>query len=389
MACILKAPSSASCGVIVFTTHERDQQIKLDSELQKAIGQLKKRWLIGLHHNWHDWNFKHDPLFDFSMAGDGDLREVHKKDFPRISMDACNFVPNSFRSGSGEKFWDILYVARAVNFKRIPEFFSTIRQLYDSGYKYRVLFICPVPPYSPSEEKTVFYKIRETYDKMFSEDEKNLFNLLTIEYRYPFPFDLETLAHFYRSCKVFVHTADDERRCRVASYAWASGLPVVGMDCVGGLLPEEARNPPYFFETKRYSDFPKLITKAIDSFPMQNWDCSLMQLTFSESHTPNILDQCLSQIAQDSGHPFRVGDLSRKNLSIRLGRHHNNTSGPNSIDSSLPSLVQWLERGEVDLQAMLDSNDPEKTIQASMKGTHLGRKLLERFFPRVHPEEKS
>ena len=263
MACILKAHSSVSCGVLVVTTQERDHQLRNNPELRKAIEGLKDRYLIGLHHNWHDWKFKYDALFDFSMAGDGDLIEVDGKEVPRIPMDACNFVQDTFHPGKGEKFWDILYVARAVNFKRIPEFFDAIRRLYDSGKRYRVLFICPVPPYDPNEEKTVFYKIRDVYDKMFSENEKDFFTLLTIEYRYPFPFDLDTLAHFYRSSKVFVHTADDERRCRVAAYAWASGLPVVGMDCVGGLLPLEARRSPYMFECKRYADFPDQIIKAI------------------------------------------------------------------------------------------------------------------------------
>jgi len=367
MACILKAPSSASCGVIVITTQERDQQVKVEPKLQKAIRDLKGRWLIGLHHNWHDWKFKHDPLFDFSMAGDGDLIEIDGKEITRIPMDACNFVSNSFHTGASEKFWDILYVARAVNFKRIPEFFDAMRQLFDRGYKYRVLFICPVPPYDPSEERTVFYKIRKVYDQMFSEIEKDLFNLLTIEYRYPFPFDLDTLAYFYRSSKVFVHTADDERRCRVAAYAWASGLPVVGMSCVGGLLPTAARSTPYFFEANRYADFPDQIIKAVSSLPSREWDQSLMRHTFAESCTPNVLDQWLSKMAERQGHLYRLGNLSHNNLSIRLGRHHNGVAGTNSLKATLPDLVDWLNKNDKRLQPFLDSQDPEHAIQTSVQ----------------------
>ena len=114
---------------------------------------FEEKLAYGLHHNWHDWNFKYDPLFDFSMAGDGDLIEVDSKYVPRIPMDACNFVEEDFYPGTAEKFWDILFVARAVFFKRIPEFFKTVRELYDRGHMYRVLFICPVPPYDPNEEK--------------------------------------------------------------------------------------------------------------------------------------------------------------------------------------------------------------------------------------------
>ena len=381
MACILRAPSADSCGVMVVTTQERDHQINGDSELRKAIDALKGRWLIGLHHNWHDWHFKYDPLFDFSMAGDGDLIEVGGKAVPRIPMDACNFVQETFHPGVAEKFWDILYVARAVNFKRIPEFFDAIRKLYDQGHKYRVLFICPVAPYDPKEEKTVFYKIRDVYDKMFSESEKDLFNLLTIDYRYPFPFDLNTLAHFYRSSKVFVHTADDERRCRVASYAWASGLPVVGMECVGGLLPSEARESPYFFEPKSYADFPAEIIKAISSLPAQGWDQVLMQETFSEAYTPNTLDLWLSRMAERRGLAYQAGRLSRANLSIRLGRHHNGVEGPNCLKAVLLDFVHWLDSSHDKLPALLELQDPERAIQGSMEPVGVAG-LLGRIFSR-------
>ena len=296
-------------------------------------------------------------------------------------MDACNFVQEVFRPGTTEKFWDILYVARAVNFKRIPEFFAAVRKLYDLGYKYRVLFICPVPPYDPKEEKSVFYNIREVYDKMYSEEEKDLFNLLTIKYRYPFPFDLDTLAHFYRSSKVFVHTADDERRCRVASYAWASGLPVVGMDCVGGLLPPKARRPPYFFEPKGYAEFPDQIVKAISSLPCSDWSSDLMRATFCESTTPDVLDKWLLEMAGHRGLPCQLGQVSRANLSIRLGRHHNGVASPNSLKTTLMDLVGWLSVSEDKILPLLDLPDPERAIQASIVLTGVPS-MLGRIFSR-------
>lgn len=383
MACILKAPSAHSCGVMIISTQERDHQINRDPTLREAINQLKKdRWLIGLHHNWHDLKFTYDPLYDFSMAGEGDLVEVQGKEVPLIPMDACNFVPDIFRPGAGEKFWDILYVARAVNFKRIPEFFESIRRLYDAGHKYRVLFICPVPPYDPKEEKTVFYKIREAYDKLFSEPEKDLFNLLTINYRYPFPFDLETLAHFYRSSKIFVHTADDERRCRVAAYAWASGLPVVGMECVGGLLPSHARCAPYFFEPKRYANFPDQIVKAISSLPAQDWDQDLMRATFSESSTPETLNRWLHKMAERRGLNYDQSGLSRMNLSIRLGRHHNGVEGPNSLKTALKDFVNWVAANEGRLPEFLDAKDPERLMQATMAPSGMAG-LLKRLVSRT------
>ena len=362
MACILRAPSANSSGVLVITTPERDLQIKKSGELRSKLESIKNTWLIGLHHNWHDHQFKMDPIFDFSMAGEGDLREVNGSHFHLLPMDACNFVPQAFQPSHGEKFWDILYVARAVYFKRIPEFFDCIRRLYDQGHRYRVLFICPIPPYDPNDEKTVFYKIRETYDSLFTEDEKNLFTLLTIDYRYPFPFDLESLAFFYRSSKIFIHTADDERRCRVAAYAWASGLPVVGMECVSGLLSSENRRKPYFYEVRKYADFPSKIKAALNDFSSMNWDQTEMDKHFNEIQSINHLDQLISSIAKTKNMPYLSGGLAGKNLSIRLGRHHNGNHGPNSLKTSLSDLIQQISLQPIDCQ-IINSADPEIELQ--------------------------
>ena len=373
MACILKVPSPNSAGVIIITTQERDKQIKSIPDLRAAIEGIKDKWLVGLHHNWHDFKFNYDPLFDFSMAGEDDLVEVSKKQFALIPIDACNFVPPTFKVGSGEKFWDILYVARAVYFKRIPEFFQAIRELYDLGYKYRVLFICPVPPYDPADKKTAFYKIRESYDRLFSEEEKDLFNLLTIEYRYPFPFDLDTLAFFYRSSKVFVHTADDERRCRVAAYAWASGLPVVGMDCVAGLISKDLQHPPYFYEVKDYSEFPRQLISAVEGVQTMEWDQRMMKQFFGEVETANILDKNLFKIAKAKGVSYELGGLIDKNLSIRLGRHHNGIKGPNSLETPLLDLLEHIPELTSE-DEIFKADDPERALKVKgVKNSLLSR----------------
>lgn len=372
MACIVKAPSSATKGVVVFTTQERDHQIRKDPALERMIAALKQDWLVGLHHNWHDPAFHYDSLFDFSMAGYGDLTEVDGADVPLVPMDACNFVPKNFFPGKGEKFWDVLFVARAVFFKRIPEFFKTIRALYDRGNMVRVLFICPVPPFDPAEKKTVLFDIREIYDGMFSEAERDLFNLLTIDYRYPFPFDLDTLGYFYRSSKVFVHTANDERRCRVAAYAWASGMPVVSMSCVASLLTPELQNPPYFFEAKDYRDFPDKIVEAIASVSSPDWDQGLVSRQFSETASTETFDGHLQAIAARTDSRYQRGKMWDRNLSIRLGRHHLGKEGPNSLAPVLGAFVAWLNEHNGSLEKYQSEEDPEKVMDAAFGNSGRG-----------------
>jgi glycosyltransferase involved in cell wall biosynthesis len=355
--------------VLTITTQERDNQIARSSALRSSIEALKSNWLIGLHHNWHDHAFKYDPLFDFSMAGEGDLIEVNGTDVPLITMDACNFVPPTFQPGNAEKFWDVLYVARAVFFKRIPEFFQTVRTLYDQGHLLRVLFICPVPPFDPTEKKTVFYDIREVYDSLFSESEKKLFTLLTIDYLYPFPFDLETLSYFYRSSKIFVHSADDERRCRVAAYAWASGLPVVAMDCVSGLLAPERRREPYFYAAATYADFPVQIVRACQNLSLLEWDAGAMKRQFIETDTVHTLNVHLGKFALANRRIWDDVGISGANLSIRLGRHHLGKSGPNSLKLDLSGLIGWLPLHNDVLSQLLRLDDPESGIEKLATGT--------------------
>ncbi len=364
MASIIKIPAPDAPGVVVFTTQERDHIIHQDPETARAVEALKKRWVIGLHHNWHDWSFNYDPLFDFSMAGEGDLIEVDGKPFERLPMDACNFVPESFYPARGEKFWDILYVARAVSFKRIPEFFQAVRELYDRGHMYRVLLISPVPPYQKGEEKTVFYEIRKVYDEMFSDHEQNLFTLMTIEYRYPFPFDLPTLAHFYRSSRTFVHFADQERRCRVAAYAWATGLPVIGMESVVSLLPGDLAGEPGYYRVKDYEAFPDTIVRALEN-PPEPAAMEPYRKLFTSSFAREQFKVELKKVFDAKGKTFEPRDMALEQLDIRLGRHHGRGDNPNSINIPLIELARYLADVQPDeLRPYMEQADPEIALAA-------------------------
>ena len=110
----------------------------------------------------------------------------------------------------------MLNICRAVNFKGIPDFFSAIRILYNRGISARVLFLCAFEPPGEMEETG---NLRQFFESMFTRPERQRFTFMTMDWDYPFPLDLETLAHFYASSKVFVHAAPIERRCRTAAYA--------------------------------------------------------------------------------------------------------------------------------------------------------------------------
>jgi hypothetical protein len=269
------------------------------------------------------------------LAGESDLIDKAGNRVPTLNLDACNFSPRSMDFGAGPKHWDILYVARGVFFKGIEHFFECIRELYNSGHRYRVLFLCPAPPEKIADTEALIAQ----YEKMFSLEERKYFNFLVLRENYPFFFDLPTLTHFYQSSRIFVHTADEERRCRVAAYAFCTGLPVVGMDCVGSILSEPAKKG-VFFEVKTPKDFAAQVSKAL-STNVQQAAFDLARRELSEVFAVDTLKTRLQSHLKESTH-WANGKWFTQELDIRLGRHHGLGGGPNSLNYNLASLMKLL-----------------------------------------------
>ena len=362
MACLLKAPDGALKGCVVFTTQERDHVINKSVELRSRLQALKQRYVIGLHHNWHDHQFRYDPLFDFSMAGDGDLIEAEGKDFARVLLDACNFAPACYSVPRGEQFWDILYVARAVAFKGIPEFFLAIRALYDRGLTPRVLFICPLPE---KVEIPGIPDLRAHFETLFSEAERRRVTFLTLDWDYPFPLDAETLAFFYRSSRIFFHPAPDERRCRTAAYAWAGQMPVVSTASVASILPAAFRQAPFLFLFEQPGEADRALSAAMEGglAPDSRWQAVSAEFTAEASA------QKLANMLDELAVRYRWGSLSRRpinssQLDIRLGRHHGISVGGNRVDLDVMRFSQiLLELPDSVLEEFSRADDPESALQ--------------------------
>lgn len=364
MACILKLPTNNTKGIVTFTSQERNKVIVRDDNLQKRINLLKDRWIFGTHHNWHDHKFLHDNLYDFEIAGDNYLKEVNKKEFTKLEISAANFVPDEFKFQDGNKFWDILYIARAVNFKNIPDFFEVIRKLYDDGKKYRVLFISPTPPSSTKTPKS--NEIMDLYRKTFNFDERQLFSVLAVDYDYPFPFDLETLAHFYRSSRVFLFCSHEEMRPRTVGYAIAAGLPIVVRQSISYLLPKNVRKEPHVYVAKNIEDFPSLINHALEHSKSPGFN----KLSMTPSMTEFDYKKSMQKMGEFFMSHFNLDIFADNqnsglldNLGIRIARHHGFGDNANSLGWSLASLLNYLERHSIEeMRANAEQSDIEKYI---------------------------
>jgi glycosyltransferase involved in cell wall biosynthesis len=370
MACIIKFPHNGCKGVVSFTTQERDQVISKSSKTRILVESLKSEWFLGMHHNWHDFQFHYDDLYDFHLAGEGDLIEAGGRQFALAPFDACSFVPGFFKPDSTTKIWDVLLVGRAVYFKRIPVFFEAVRRLFDQGQRLRVLQVCSIPEYSWKDRKSVFYGIRKEYDSLFNEEEKDFFTLLTTNYRYPFPFDLSVLEGFYRLSKVFVHTASDERRCRVAAYAWASGMSVVGMSCVGSILPPHLAKPPFFYQVDDDSQYVDQISRAVNDWLPDRKIFNCVRECVSEDFTRAKLVSWLEKFFHKHLERFDLERFHCDKLDFRMGRHHGISIGKNKVPMDIDSLAEVLSDRSKRNAIPGNLDDPETWI-----ARHHGRSL--------------
>jgi hypothetical protein len=380
MACLLKLPLNDSKGVVTFTTQEW-RIIAKDSSLLAELHNLRTHYVTGLHFNWHDYSFSPSPLFDFFMAGEGDLRTVDGTPYVLLPMDACNFTPACYTPQQSEKFWDVLAVGNPVSFKRPEQVLRTIRRLFDeSTESYRALYICPIPTYSRSDEVNVLYDVREYYEALFSPEERTRFTLLTTQFDSPNPFDRTTLSVFFKNSKVFLHCATEERRCRIAAYAWCAGLPVVSYPSVASILPAELRTQPGYFEVDDDEDYVPQLQKAI--IASSEFLATQYQQELSEIYTIATLKAKLEKLFRDQSLTWQ-GDLLTRNLDRRLGWHHNGIGGgANGLEQPLSSFMQSLlalkEKPAETARSLAAQDYPERTIANELLDKPLGNlKLVE------------
>ena len=262
MPCILKLPSIRSKGFISFTTQERDNFTLQNDKIINQLKKMKKEWFLGIHHNWHDYKFEYNDLFDFHLAGKYDLKEKNNKFFLNSNIDCTNFVPKYFSFSKSSKHWDILFVGRTAFFKRLNKFFEIIRNLYDNKNYLRALCVVVEEDKKILKDNFSYEDYFNDYLFKFNSYERRFFNIIKLNKKNPF--DLKTLSQFYKYSRIYVHTSEFERRSRTTSYTLASGISVVCFKNTASIVKTALQKKPSIYLAKSYQDFPKLILQAVN-----------------------------------------------------------------------------------------------------------------------------
>ncbi len=360
MACFIKLPNSEEKGVLTFTTVEYSDFISKNRKLHDSLSRLKKQWVLGLHHNssHKNHNFMPDSLFDFHIAGQGDLKSPIGIPFYQIEMDCSNFCPDFFEyeKQDCDKFWDVLAIARNVRFKSLNDTLIILRKIFDI----KPVRVLAIVSHEKLHQKGVgSSEIIENYLKMFNPEERKLFTLMTPSIDYPFPFDLETLSFFYHHSKVFLHTAKEERHPRVAAYAWAAGLPVVAPEQVGSLLSEDLKKSPGFWKYESVNEASFHVLESLKS-PMTGEQRKIYSKIFISRHNISRFKEEIKKLFGFLKIPFTDSRWILSDLDIRLARHHDGIQSRNSMSMTLGVLSEVVYT--IQKFPSLDSKDFEMEI---------------------------
>ena len=365
MACIIKIPSDTSRGIITFTTLERDNFILNNSNVIKNITSLKKNWLIGIHHNWHDFNFSYNKIFDFHFAGKNDLVEINKKNFLSSDFDCCNFIPNYFNFSNKNKIWDLLFVGRPVFFKRLNKFYDVVREIYDNKIYIKILCIVWKSKKKFIKESHEFNNFYEVYLKRFSKHERVHFKLISLDHDKPF--NLKTLSKYYKNSRIYIHTSDVERRSRTTAYALKAGMPVVCMESIASISKRKYIRRPFIYIARKDKDFSKLALKALKFSKSKFYKKNVMKPSMENFNYKKNEKNLIKFFEKVEKKKYKNSDLSLfnlKNLDYRLGQSYINKNQKWNVDSTLNFLNLAKYR---DLIKICKYEIPEKQMEKNRK----------------------
>jgi hypothetical protein len=365
MACIIKLPGKSK-GIVTFTTIELNR-VYSSEEHDGLLGDMKEDWVIGMHYN--SPQPEHPSIFDFAITAPNFVDDLNGRKL--IPIDAGRLAPPCFGPTSREKHWDVLSVSRCTHRKNVEFFMKAIKKLYNSGYEYRVLLVTTVPERQkeryPSDPEGM-------YMDLFTKEERNRFTFLPLYHDLPFPFDRDTLAEFFKSSRVFVHPATAEGgRIRNAGYAWASEMPVVGMNLFHPDLEEHGlKHPPTYYEAESYDEIPDRIIDAVEDYHDSIPDLRDARELFSITYTADRLRSEFRDLFQQLGEDFTDEKFYLDDIDVRIARHHGMESATrNEFACSFSDFLKELRDPE-QIEAVIESSDPEENVARALFGRTFG-----------------
>lgn len=358
-------------GTLSITSPEYTKLVCASSHIRHALSQLKKKYVIGLHLNWHLDSYVHDPIIDFIFSTPKDLGSGSQKHSHLcIGLDACDFPPPFFTPSCplNERAWDILWFGRPVEFKQPRLFIEIVKNLIAIKDDLRILMVAPIPSNDQHSSSDCYHTIYEDYINNFSESQRQNF-LLMAPKGYELPYSIHTVSWFFNNSKIFIHTSPSERRCRTMSYAVKSGCSCIGTFNTLSIIPEDYRVFPF---VNSYDSPDELVTRTYEHLEYIKNSRSALLAKSSEylsksidtSRNLSLLNQRIISVV---GHPINP-IVNTINLDMRLGRHIKISHEKNNINCDPLQFFGALMQERLWEQVHIDSSsDPELKLAALLQ----------------------
>jgi len=359
MAHIFKHPSTSNKGIIIFTHKEikffskgfkktrfgffnsivdriyknKDYKKYFKSKLTK----LSENYFLGIHYGWEHSNETAYPLIDFYMAGEGTVTFAKNHDVFSIPLCSRNFMSKNFQPADNKKFWDIVCVSRAANFKNLDKLLHAVKKIYESGQNYKVLLIVP-PSHS---EKNVYVNLMADYMSMFDTKEKQLFTIIKLSKEMSFlGMPQDSLIHFYQSSKVFTLFSRLEGESRVISEALLCGLKVVAFKGLrGGGLDYLNQGNSFLFDS--YETAETTLISAVKDFDQGNRaKLTDNQEELKEVNSLHKIKSAFKKLYKEHDLEFDEVLTNTNRLDLRLPGHYHDVSWSRGINTTADILTE-------------------------------------------------
>jgi hypothetical protein len=349
MASIIKKPSKNSKGVIAITNLDLKSLKNLN-----LLKEIKKKYILLYHPNYYDYNFKNNGIFDGFLA----IKSIFnlKDDSPDkiLNFNCHNFSPPSFYYEENKKNYDFISLTKLQDDKNIYSLFSVVKEVLKINKKIKGIVILSVPGKRPNTND----KLIRNYKNYFSIEERDRFEMISLDYNYPCPLNIETISFFYRNSKVLLNTHLKERHGRAQSYALACQMPIVGYKNLSYLVEKKFRKKPFYYISNNYNqkNLIKLLLEAVKFYNIKkNKKKFLLAKQFMyEISFLKFKKMLMRKYNLDEKNWTKFKDLDRRLASHHLGLL--NTPGVyfQTIDEFLLRLIK---KKNINTDEILDDNN--------------------------------
>lgn len=339
MAHIFKHPTPTGKGIVTFTHKELQylsskmglpkinaakstpalkRWIKRSNTVVRQVEQIRESYFIGVHWGFFFENIRTPFWVDFHLASPGTCQFVDEQFV--IPLSSASFTPEVMNNENTPKYWDIICVAKNDHKKNYPELMEQIKKIYDSGYKYKVLFI--IASNKNETEENYYSSLLDDYHSMFTAQERERFTIIKTDPSLGFQgFSYTFLSHMYNQSKVFTIFSQKEGVCKVIKEAQLCGLPVVVKnDMQGGGRDYLNEQNSLLFDN--YDNAYETLIEAVENYKDFNVDYDEIESIIGERSSLKRLKHHFSELYSRNNQEFDGDLINIDNLNRRLPAHY-------------------------------------------------------------------